>query len=292
MLRGNQPNDGDHIGATIPNGAGVAHVDNRSSSITLRNRAGCRLWALSAFLPHVEWRNGDYRRIYLYHIRKTAGTSIAFALMGLARTDPHLIDRRLSRFYFAQGHGYRYVANNAALIDQGSYFFAFSHLPAYTIGPPEAGTFKFTVLRDPIERVISLYRYLASPESDSSYSHKALIEERRWATEGFDRFLAQIPRQHLTNQLHMFSESSSVDEAVDRLNKLDLVLRTEHLDRDLDRLQGALDLRFSLTRERSSVLPFTSTDAQRNRLYDMLMPEFEILRQIEPRWKLDSPFRR
>jgi hypothetical protein len=264
-------------------------MDNQDSVITLRNRAGCYLWALSALLPHTEWRHGDYRRIYLYHVRKTAGTSIAFAFLGLARTDPHLMDRRLSRFYFAQSHGHRYVANNRALIRQGSYFFAYSHLPAYSVEPPQSGTFKFTVLRDPIERVVSLYRYLATPEADSSYSHKALVEERRWATQGFDRFLAQIPRQHLTNQLHMFSKSSSVDEAVDRLNQLDLVLRTERLDHDIARLQEALDLRFSLTRERSSALPFTPTDAQRDHLVDLLMPEFEILRQIEPLWKLDSP---
>lgn len=257
----------------------------------MRNRVGCWLWELSAFLPHIEWRHGDYRRIYLYHVRKTAGTSIIFALMRLARTDPHFIERRLSLFGFAQSHGYRYVANNETLIHQGSYFFAFSHQPAYIIDPPKVGTFKFTILRDPVERVVSLYRYLASPEADSSYSHKAPIEERRWAMEGFDRFLDQIPRRHLTNQLHMFSKSSSVNEAVNCLNQLDLVLRTEYLDRSLDGLQEALDLRFSLSRERSSLLPFTPTDVQCNRLYDMLMPEFEVLRQIEPRWKLDSPSR-
>jgi hypothetical protein len=267
-------------------------VDRPNNSITLRNRVGCWLWALSSLLPHLEWRNGDYSRIYLYHVRKTAGTSLVFALMRLSQRDPHLIDQRLSRFYFAQSHGYRFVAHNEALIRQGSYFFAYSHLPAYSIYPPEAGTFKFTVLRDPIERVVSLYRYLASPGADSSYSLKAMVEERRWATEGFDRFLDQIPLQHLRNQLHMFSKSSSVDEAVNYLNQLDLVLRTEYLDRDLHRLQEALDLRFSLTRERSSLLRFAPTDAQRDRLHDLLIPEFEILRQIEPRWGLDPPFRR
>jgi hypothetical protein len=209
--------------------------------------------------------------------------------MRLSGRDPHVIDRRLSRFYFAQSNGYRFVANNEALIGQGRFFFAYSHLPAYALSLPEVGTFKFTVLRDPIDRVVSLYRYLASPNADKSYSHKAMIEERRWAIEGFDRFLDQIPRQHLCNQLHMFSRTSSVDEAVNCLNELDLVLRTECLDRDLDRLQEALDLRLSLTRERSSSLRFAPTEAQRDRLYEMLFPEFEILRQIEPMWKLENP---
>jgi Sulfotransferase family len=272
-------------------GAEVANVYRRNDSITLRNRAGCWLWALSSLLPHLEWRNGDFRRIYLYHVRKTAGTALIFSFMRLSQTDPHLIDRRLSHFYFAQSHGYRFVADNEALIRQGSYFFAYSHLPAYIINPPEVGTFKFTVLRDPIERVVSLYQYLASPDTDSSYSHKAMIEERRWATEGFDRFLDQIPVQHLRNQLHMFSKSGSVNEAVHCLNKLDMVLRTEYLNRDLNHLQEALDLRFSLTRERSSLLRFVPTDAQRSRLHDLLIPEFEILRQLGPKWELDSSFR-
>ena len=268
------------------------HVTNHDNNMSLRNRVGYWSWywlcTSSALLPHFEWRHDDYRRIYMYHVRKTAGTSVAFALMRLAHADPHLIDRRLARFCFAQGNGYRYVANHEALLRQGKYFFAFSHLPAYYVELPQVGTFRFTVLRDPVERVISLYRYLASPEADSSYSHKAPIEERRWAMEGFDRFLDRVPNQHLTNQLHMFSRSSSVNEAIDCLSQLDLVLRTEHIDRGVSDLQEALGLRFSLTRERSSLLPFTPSDAQRSRLHDMLIPEFDILRQIEPRWNLKS----
>jgi hypothetical protein len=250
------------------------------SNSRLKARTADRLWVLSTLLPHVRWHQGEYNRIYMYHVRKTAGTSVAFALMRLAGTDPNVIERRLAHFSFAQSHGYRFVAHNAALVSQGSYFFAFSHAPAYAVSPPQSDTFKFTVLRDPIDRVVSLYRYLASPESDSNFSIRAPIEHRRWATEGFDRFLDQIPPWHLSNQLKMFSESASVDEAVDRLSRLSMILRVEQLDRDLRRLQEALNLRLSLTRERSSVLSFTPTDAQRDRLRDILKLEFEMLRQV------------
>jgi hypothetical protein len=259
----------------------MVYMDHQGSRTTLRRRAGNCLWALSALLPHTEWRSDEYRRIYLYHVRKTAGTSIAFAFMRLADADPYLIDNRLSRFAFAQINGYRYVAHNAELIHQGNYFFAFSHFPAYVVDPPEVDTFKFTILRDPIDRVVSLYRYLACPDADSPFSLGAPIEERRWAIEGFDRFLDQIPPHHLTNQLHMFSRSLSVNEAVDYLNKLDMVLHTERLNRDLTRLQEALNLHFMLRRERPSLLPFTPTNAQRDRLNDLLTPEFEMLRQID-----------
>ena len=256
-------------------------MDYELPRATLRRHAGNRLWALSAMLPHAEWRNNEYRRVYLYHVRKTAGTSVAFAFIRLSGADPYVIENRLSRFTFAQTNGYRYVADNAELIRQGKYFFAFGHVPAYVVSPPEIGTFRFTVLRDPIDRIVSLYRYLACPDADSSYSLTARNEERRWATEGFDRFLDQIPPYHLTNQLRMFSRSSSVNEAVDYINKLDMVLHTERLNHDLSRLQEALNLQFSLGRERPSLLPFTPTNAQRDRLNDLLRLEFEILRQID-----------
>ena len=256
-------------------------MDYQDSRPTLRRRAGNRLWKFSALLPHAKWHSDEYQRIYMYHVRKTAGTSIAFAFMRLAGANPYLIENRLSRFAFAQANGYRYVAHDTDLVHQGKYFFGFGHAPAYVVDPPEVGTFKFTILRDPVDRVVSLYRYLACPDADSSFSITARTEERRWATEGFDRFLDKIPPYHLTNQLHMFSRSSSVNEAVDYLNNLDIVLRTETLNCGLLRLQEALNLRFTLRRERPSLFPFTPTDAQRDRLNDLLRLELEMLCQID-----------
>jgi Sulfotransferase family len=232
-------------------------------------------------LPNGAWYHAEYERIYLCHVRKTAGTSIAFAFMRLSGTDPHLIERRLSRFAFAQSHGYRYVAHDETLIREGRYFFAFGHAPAYVASPPTSGTFKFTVLRDPIDRVVSLYRYLACPGADSPFSFTPPLAERQWAMEGFDRFLDLIPPEHLTNQLHMFSRSSSINQAVDCLSNFNMVLRHEQLNEGLDRLQRALNLNFSLGRDRASLLQFTPSDAQRDRLYDLLSVEYEILRQID-----------
>ncbi len=237
------------------------------------------LFMLSSLLPRKNWRSGEYSRVYMYHVRKTAGTSVGFAFMRFSGGDPHIIERRISRYRFAQYNGYRYTGASA-LIRQGSYFFASSHDPAYTVHPPRAGTFRFTVLRDPIDRVVSLYRYLASPESDSSFSIRAPLSERRWAMHGFDEFLNEAPTSHVRNQLHMFSESASVDEAVDFLGKLNLVLRTEHLNNDISILERTLNLKLTLTRERSSILPFTPTSAQRDRLNELLAPEYAMLRQV------------
>jgi hypothetical protein len=241
--------------------------------------AGNTLWTSSGLMPHFRLHCGSYERIYLYHVRKTAGTSVAFAFMRLSGVDPHLIERRISRYTFAQARGYRYVGYNITLIRQGGYFFSFCHEPDYAIEVP-ANTFRLTVLRDPISRVVSLYRYLATPWADSAFSLKAPHAERRWAMEGFDRFLDQAPLSHIANQLHMFSASGSVGEAVDRLSKLDMVLRTEQLDQDLRRLEEALHLQLPLTKERTSLLPFAPTSVQRERLQNLLADEYEMLRQI------------
>jgi len=260
--------------------AQVARFAFQKPGHELRYHIGKTFWTLNGLLSKNVWTHNGYRRIYLYHVRKTAGTSIAFAFMRLTGRDPHFIEKRLARFAFAQSNGYRYVISSR-LIRQGRYFFAYHHLPAYVVEPPCGETFKFTVLRDPVDRVISLYRYLAAPSADSSFSLTAPIEQRRWASEGFDRFLDRLPSYHLSNQLYMFSKSGSVDEAVDQLGKLDMVLRTERLDRDLDRLESALNLDLSLSRERPSIFPFVPTEAQRGRLEDLLKLEFEMLRQVD-----------
>lgn len=245
----------------------------------LKRSFGKSLWGISERLTHAPWVHDEYRRIYFDHIRKTAGTAISFAFFRLSG-DPDVVERRLARFTFAQNSGYRYVWGSAALIRQGKYFFASSHHPAYTVDPPGDGTFRFTVLRNPIERLVSEYRYLASGAADYGLRRGAGSPLRRCASEGFDNFLDVVPRHFVTNQLHMFSESGSVSEAVDRLGKLDMVMRIEELGGDLQRLEAALQLRLSLASERASVFYFKPTELQRSRLEDILQPEFEILRQI------------
>jgi len=257
----------------------VTQVPFRTVSHKAGFHLGQTIGALTGPVARNAWSHGEYRRIYMYHIRKTAGTSVAFAFMRLSELDPHLIEERLARFSFAQGNGYRFVVG-PRLIRQGNYFFAGNHSPCYLIGLPQTGTFRFTIVRDPVDRVISLFRYLAGPSADSALASKAPMEEIRWASDGFDRFLDRVPSFHLSNQLYMFSESGSVDEAVDRLGGLDMVLRTERLDCDLPRLESALNLSLSLSRERVSLFPFAPTSAQRDRLQELLAPEIEVLRQL------------
>ena len=123
----------------------------------------------------------------------------------------------------------RYVEGNPTLIQEGRYFFAASHFPSYVARPPQHRTFEFTVLRDPVKRVVSLYRYLRSAESDNGFIFKAPANERAWADAGFHAFLERVPREDFLRQLYMFSPRGDISETVEVLGNLDLVMRTESI---------------------------------------------------------------
>jgi hypothetical protein len=99
--------------------------------------------------------NPAYKRVYHFHVRKTAGTSLNSAFWALGGLDT----QRLSTSPEATGRGLKFARHDLGLIAAGDYFFASSHEPAHRVElPPD--TFTVTILRDPVARVVSYYRYL------------------------------------------------------------------------------------------------------------------------------------
>jgi Sulfotransferase family len=222
----------------------------------------------------------DYQRIYFHHVRKTAGTSIAYAFYGVAG-DPYTIEEQLKYFRFAARSGYRYVGLNPRLIAQGDYFFASSHLPNHEISLPRCGTFSFTVLRDPMERVISLYRYLSNPKADRLYASAAFDHEHAWAADGFESFLERVPKNHLLNQLYMFSRTGSVEEAVNALEGLSCVIRTETLTDDILGLQSRLGIPIQVGVERKSDHLVDLSRLEIDRLREMTESEYAMIGRLK-----------
>jgi hypothetical protein len=145
--------------------------------------------------------NPAYERIHHFHVRKTAGTSLnrAFwALGGLADAvmqHPNQAGRKLS------GNGLTFVRDDARLIEEGDYFFASSHTPAYMLTLPER-TFTVTILRDPAARVISYYRYLCwARENPDDHDRDPfvgeVVEESRFLDGGAGYTLGQLSRRGL-----------------------------------------------------------------------------------------------
>jgi hypothetical protein len=221
------------------------------------------------------------RRVYCYHVRKTAGTSLFLSFLALGGEDPldvwgRTVASPLGRT--ASGE-YSFASNNRAVLAEGAYFFGRSHRP-FDLQPLPPKTFTVTVLRDPIGRAHSYFDYLVAGD-EPGVPGRVGNRERRLAADGFDTFLDRIPTQGLVTQLAMFSDRLDVSEAVDRIAGCSSVFFTEDFADGLSVLARRLELplehrRIRVTGQRSSL-----SDSQLERLRARLEPEYELLRRLD-----------
>jgi hypothetical protein len=234
----------------------------------------------------IRWRatrgrlGGRWRRVFHHHVRKTAGTSLNAAFWALAGLDlAHLGQRQKAR-----GRGLTIVRHDLRRIAAGDWFYANAHTPvAEVVLPP--GTFTVTILRDPVARVRSLYRYLLwarddprARELDPYYT--SLQDEAGWLGAGFGDFLERVPRVHLQRQLYMFSARGDVDEAAERLAVIDAVCFTERFEDDLAALGRRLGLPLTPRRERSFGADVTLSAAETALARERLAPEVALVERV------------
>ena len=101
-----------------------------------------------------------FSRICHIHIRKCAGTSLNVALIkALGGGDYSYQKLCNSIFHTCKINSQPIVNGNKSLINKGAYFYAFTHTPFHELCFHE-DTFTFTVLRNPIERIISHFNML------------------------------------------------------------------------------------------------------------------------------------
>jgi hypothetical protein len=217
------------------------------------------------------------RRVYCYHVRKTAGTSLHLSFMALGGEDPYEVLRRVAsdRLHRTVSGPYAYAAFHPKVLAEGAYFYGRSHR-GYEDQPLPPGTFTVTVLRDPVRRVHSYFDYLV--EGDRPGTPGAVRKrERRLAADGFDAFLARVPPADLLAQLAMFSARYDVAEAHDRIAGCSSVLLTEHFDQGLGSLATRLDLPLTVRQDRVTGRRSQLSDAQLERVRSMVAPEYELL---------------
>ena len=189
-----------------------------------------------------------------------------------------------------RAEGLTFVTGATRRIDEGAYFFANSHSPAYLLHPPRR-TFRLTILRHPAKRLVSHYRYLRHvrelgiPDGPSE-------AELSWATGSFGEFVETMPRRGRLRQLYMFSESFDVDQAADRITGLDAVLFTETYPDDLAALGRRLDLPLEVRRERSFDYSTVVTPDEVAAVLPLLVDELALVEQVALRLGRDpSPLR-
>lgn len=228
---------------------------------------------------------GRYRRIYHYHVRKSAGTSLNSAFWGLAGLDLNAIGHHIR----VCKNGYVFVRHNRTLIERGDYFYANGHHPAYTLELPR-DTFTITILRDPLKRVLSYYRYLrwardvpaaAKQEPALKGSWKGLRRELGWLGRSFGEFLTRTPREHLMAQLNMFSPSYNIAEAVERIGQCSAVSFTEQFGDGLQLLGQQLQLPLTERHERRFAFEYTPSANELDQAREILEPEDQLIAEVK-----------
>lgn len=236
----------------------------------------------SSLDPEPGWPKilGRYDRLYFFHVRKTAGTSLISAFMNVRQ------DISPQQYAFMQQNGwlahgeYVYVSHNRFLLERGDYFFGSSHLAMHELDVP-ADSFKLVILRDPVARVISHYRMLRHWRVNDHY-HPARVEEDAYLGDGFTDFLDRFPPRHLLRQLYMFSEGLRVDEALDNLKSTNFIMMTEGYADQLETLGALLDLPLRCLPDRAGHDPVMVSARERSLLREAVAPEYELLAKVAP----------
>lgn len=173
---------------------------------------------LRRICAHYDFRG--YKRIYLVHIRKTGGTSLNNMFLSLTGSGSTELYNKLalSTPHRIVDNGLVFVGWDVAAINRGLYFYAFSHTPIHELNLPE-DTFTVSCFRDPVKRLVSHYNMLMDFKLNN-VNHPCMEIEGEWLGNSFGNFLERIPREHLQNQLYMYSRAFDIGEAISKVNQL------------------------------------------------------------------------
>lgn len=222
------------------------------------------------------------QRIYLFHVRKTAGTSLVRSFLALGGEDPSAVESRISSSLLSRTRTGQYVVTcGRGTLQQGDYLFGWSHTAGHRLRLPSR-TFTIALLRDPVARVLSYYRYLvAGDAAQNNMAWRVQDDERALAGENFVDFLRNIPEELLLNQLYMFSPRLNVSEAAEKILDCSAIMMTETFEPDLRNLASALGLPLEYRRERITALTKAPVgEKQLESLRDRLAGEYDLLEKL------------
>ena len=233
-------------------------------------------------LTRISHLTADFDRVYHVHVRKTGGTSLNYGFFSIDGADPRKVYNTLDQKFLHRSIELNkvFVGWNKEFINKGRYFFAYSHLPVYKLRLPPR-TFSVTCLRDPVQRVVSHYNMLAQYEV-SNTEHPLRRTECRWLGDSFSDFLDRIPRQHLLNQLYMFSPGYEAEEAAERIKQCSYYFFTENYAEGIKEINMTLGLNIEVLQMRKSNRKIININADElSRLREALEPEYRLLELLQ-----------
>jgi hypothetical protein len=222
----------------------------------------------------------NYDRVYLIHIRKTAGTSLNKMFLSISGGDSCLLYKRLAK---AENNrinegGFIFVGWNRFYINSGQYFYAFSPLPIHNLSLPRK-TYTVTCFRDPVDRVISHYSMLRNYQKNG-VCHPCMDVEGKWLGACFEDFIENVPKEHLLNQLFMFDKNFNVDAAIERVSRVSNIIFIDEFDSGVDRINSDLGLELKAIHVRKVEREFEVGDTTMQRLKSLLSLEYAFLSKV------------
>lgn len=221
-----------------------------------------------------------YKRVYLIHIRKTGGTSLNHMFLSLSGGDPKSLYAELASQHphRIKNNGLVFVGWDTNAINSGNYFYAFSHAPIHKLRIPKK-TFTLSCFRDPIARVVSHYNMLAD-FSANRVQHPCMAIEGEWLGASFSDFLERIPREHLQNQLFMFSRTFDINEAISRVKNLSTWFFGDKFEEGVARLNKKTGLALQSIHIRKSNRHQPMSNDETNKLKHMLSEELSFIEEV------------
>jgi len=222
-----------------------------------------------------------YKRIYLIHIRKTGGTSLNYMFLSLSGHPETMYNDLVNSL------GHRiirenkiFVGWNKFLIEEGSYYYAFSHIPLHQLRLPKE-TFTITCFRDPIKRIISHYNMLVHYRDNNIY-HSCMKIEGHWLGNSVLDFVERMPKEHLLNQLYMFSSNFDVEEAIRTVEiNVCCYFFTEDFDGGVEIINSSLGLDLEPIHMRKSSSKFVLSNEHLTVLKEKLRLEYSFLNKLK-----------
>ena len=110
--------------------------------------------------------------------------------------------------------------------------------------------------------------------------HPCFKTEGKWLGDSFEEFLDRIPREHLLNQLYMFSESFNIDEAIKHIRKLNHWMFLDRFQEGITRLNELTGLNLKTDHQRKSSNRYEPSPKAKAKLRKLIEPEYEMLSRL------------
>ena len=112
---------------------------------------------------------------------------------------------------------------------------------------------------------------------ENNISHPCMAIEGQWLGNSFDDFICNLPKEHLLNQLYMFSASYNINEAVRNVKQLSHYFFGDTFASGVDELNRKTGLSLKSIQIRKSGHHAEISSDTLSKLRDMLEDEYRFL---------------